>query len=226
MRHVLVIRPDRSAAAMAARLCGEGFDAIACPVSRIEPCDVEIPSVYEGIIVTSPHALHGGIAARLAKDKPVFCVGKRAADAAEEAGLRVMFCAADSNGLVQHLCSQVPKAHFLYLSGADIHADLAQAGISVTRAVTYNAVALTSLPDAVLAALRADAPCTALMTSARSSRIFAGLLKQHGIDGSSIRGVAMSPSVAAATEAAGIACPIIADAPNEEALVAALRISC
>lgn len=226
MQRVLVIRPDRSAAAMAARLRREGFDALACPISHIEQRNAPMPDAYDGILLTSPHALHESIASRLRAGAEVFCVGRRAAEAAQEAGLHVVFTADDSTGLLQHLLAHRKDAHFLYLSGADIHADLAQAGLSLTRVITYEAVAATALPGEVVALLRDAQPCLALMTSARSSRIFGALLRQHGLDASALRAIAISPAVAEVARSEGIPCPVVADAPNEEALVAALRISC
>jgi uroporphyrinogen-III synthase len=223
MRPVLIVRPEAEAQQTAAHITAMGFTAIACPVTRIMPCDISPidTSAYDALLLTSPHALTESVLGQLPRSIAVYCVGARAAARATEQGFNVVHSAPDAASLGAFLSTR-PPLRALYLSAEDISQELP----ATTRIITYRAEPLEALPEAALEALYA-APFV-LLTSVRSTTLFITLLAAHGVR-DALRGMhclCISPAVAQAAQHAGAAHITTADASTEQALIAALRASC
>jgi uroporphyrinogen-III synthase len=208
MARVLVLRPEPGASATLGKARALGMDAVAIPLFRIEaaPWEPPDPDSFDGLLLTSANALRfGGKELSRLRGLPVYAVGEATAEAAREAGFDVA-----STGVagVDHLLHWIePKLKLLHLCGAD-RREPQGARESITPVVVYRAVE-TPMPD--INVRRA----VALIHSPRAGQRFAELVTERG--SISIAGIS-----AAASNAVGDGWKIVevADAPNDEALLA------
>lgn len=225
---VLVTRPEPGATRTARRLAVLGHAAVVDPLMRIEPLtrpDDDAP--FDALAFTSPNGVEAYGAAR--PGVPVFAVGPRTAEAARRQGWAdVNDCGGDAHDLVRHLAHALPRgARVRHPGGADQAADLAALlaphGIHGESLVVYRAVAASHFGPATAQALRAGALDAALHFSPRSARTFLTCAGAEGLVDCvhRLRHLCLSPAIAAVLSAAGCAVTV-ADAPNEDALLALL----
>lgn len=214
---LVLTRPAPQSDEIAAAL-GGSVPVIVSPVMRIMAADA-CPdlSVYDGIVLTSANAL--GFAPALS-GKPAWCVGKRTAAAAEEAGADVRLAARDADDLVLRFNGVGPLIH---LRGAHARGQIAErlnaAGIETDEAVIYRQEALDLTPDA-RAALAGDASVVLPLYSPRSARLVAA---QIGKLGPALVAIAMSDAVARAWQESTGHAAEVADAPTGDAMLGAIR---
>ena len=215
--HLLVTRPLPAGAATAARLRALGHDVMLIPLMATEAVDWEVPdSLPDAVMLTS------AVAARLAGDaapvqRPTFAVGAATARAARDAGFVDV---RDGGGTAQTLLDTVAAAGFaslLHLAGEDRTPVIVPAGLAVTSRTVYRArlLPLTALPmvDWVL------------LYSPRSAAHFAAEVQRLAVDAAQISVAAISPATLAAARP-GWRATAVAHQPNEDALLAAIGISC
>ena len=223
---VLVTRARDDARRTAEKLAARGHEAVLAPVTEIAPTGEPAPAgPYDALVVTSAHA--GAALLRLAdKQKPVFAVGERTADAAREAGFACVVAAEGDalslSGLIRNTLS--PGLALLHVAARhrkdEPAASLRAAGFILRQWEAYEARAVQGLPQATIAALRTGQIGAALHYSRRSACLFARLAEQAGL-ASALRALphlCLSADVAAPLEAAGVL-PLKAGEPSEEALL-------
>jgi uroporphyrinogen-III synthase len=226
---VLVTRARDDARRTAEKLAARGHEAVLAPVIEIVPTGEPMPEgSYDALVVTSAHA--GAALSRLGdKQKPVFAVGERTADAAREAGFaRVVAGEGDApslSGLIRSRLS--PGLALLHVAARhrkeEPAASLRAAGFVVRPWEAYEARAVQSLPPATIAALRAGQIGAALHYSRRSAGLFVRLAEQAGL-ASALRALphlCLSADAAAPLEAAGVP-TLTAERPSEDALLGLL----
>ena len=226
---VLVTRARDDARRTAEKLAARGHEAVLAPVIEIVPTGEPMPAgPYDALVVTSAHA--GAALSRLAdKQKPVFAVGERTAEAAREAGFaRVVAGEGDApslSGLIRSRLS--PGLALLHVAARhrkeEPAASLRAAGFTVRPWEAYEARAVQGLPPTTIAALRAGQIGAALHYSRRSAGLFVRLAEQAGL-ASALRALphlCLSADVAAPLEAAGIA-SLKAERPSEDSLLGLL----
>ena len=231
---LLVTRPAPDNARSAEALRARGHDVTLAPVLRVEAdADVDLGAgPWAAVLITSANA------ARAVADHPrretclrvpALCVGRRSAEAARAAGFaEVVSADGDAGDLARLVAARAPNRPLLWLAGEDRAGDLAGAlaasGIAVHTVVLYRAVAETALPAAVREALAGGAIDGVLHYSRRSADAFEAIVMAAGIDLKSLptKHYCLSAQVAAPLRQLGIEAVVVAERPDETALLALL----
>jgi uroporphyrinogen-III synthase len=229
---VFVFRPRPDAERTARAIAGHGFEPVVAPLFEVVRLPGEAPAgSFDAIVVTSGNAvpaLAEGPAAW--RDLPVFTVGSRTAVKVREAGLDDTRSAdGDRNDLIELIRRTLPApASLLMIVGRDRKEDVAgrlrEAGYEVALWVAYAAEAIPALPEETQAALRQGGGA-ALHYSPRGAHTFLALTQAAGIaeEALELTHVALSANVAAPLIAAGASTVLVAEHPEEAALLAALE---
>jgi uroporphyrinogen-III synthase len=215
MKRVLVLRPEPGASATVERARKRGLDAISVPLFEIEPVGWTAPdaSGFDGLLLTSANAVRcGGDQLQDLRGLQVYAVGEATANAAREAGFDI---ASTGEANVDRLLGSVdPDLRLLHLAGEDRRVPAAArqqiTSITVYRAKAKNDADLTDAKD-----------CVALIHSPRAARRLAELID----DRERIAIAAISKDAAEAV-GDGWASVDIAEAPNDDALLALTERLC
>ncbi|MEH3122681.1 MAG: uroporphyrinogen-III synthase [Sphingomonas phyllosphaerae] len=211
MTRALVLRPEPGNARTCAALAAAGIEPVALPLFAAVPVawSPPDPADYDAMLLTSAQAvrLAGDGLARLA-GLPVVAVGGATAATARAAGLDVAVVGEGDAAAAVARAGAFPR--LLHLAGRE---HVAQAGVATLT--VYASGAMPVAPRALTAALDA----VVLLHSARAAQRFA-LLAEH-LARHRIRLAALSPAIAVAA-GAGWAGVIVADRPDDRALIEAL----
>lgn len=187
---ILVLRPEPGASATAARARALGLEPVLAPLFTARPLDWDAPeaSAFDAILLTSANAArHAGAKLASLLHLPCHAVGEASAQAAQAAGFRnVRTGQSDGAAALAAMSGRI-----LHLCGRD-HLALAHPGVTVERRIVYAAEAVSLLPEAAGAALRAGA--VVLIHSPRAAALFASLVA----DRHDVTAAAISEAAAAA----------------------------
>jgi uroporphyrinogen-III synthase len=215
MKRVLVLRPEPGASATVERARKRGLDAISVSLFDIEPVGWTAPdaSGFDGLLLTSANAVRcGGDQLKDLRGLRVYVVGEATADAAREAGFDI--ASVGERGVDRLLGSVDPDLRLLHLAGEDRKVPTAArqqiTSITVYRAKAKNDVDLSETHD-----------CVALIHSPRAARRLAEL-----IDDRERIAIAAISNDAAEAAGDGWASVDIAEAPNDDALLALTERLC
>ncbi len=226
MTLVLVTRSEPGASETAGRLARLGHQPIVEPLFSLEAIPAT-PPPFDALAFTSANAVRAFAKLSAPRDAPVFCVGRRTAEAAREAGFGDVQSADGDVGALSRLIADklAPGQHLLHSGNEDSRGDLAGQlaahGISAVFVPTYRAAAAVK-PGPVLAAhLRGEPHFKAvLIHSPRGASILAGFLKAASaaapVDIAAISRAAAQPLDGLVRRAA------VAATPDEAGLFAAL----
>lgn len=232
---VLVTREAAFARRTAAALAAAGHVALCEPLTRTVPLPhAPLPEGLDAILLTSPAAaavFAGEAGAHLGT--PVFAVGERTAAAARDAGFAVVHAASgDGAALSALVLARLPAgARLAYPSAARIAGDLpgalSVAGYDLVRRVVYRTEAVEGLGEATREALRGGRIDAVLHFSAAAARAYFRLAAQAGLsaEAETPRQLCLSDRIAAAVRGNAIAA-IVAEKPNEQALIALVSPRC
>jgi uroporphyrinogen-III synthase len=230
---ILVTRAEPGASATARALGAKGYAPIVEPLFALQPVAADLPR-FDALAFTSANGVRAfaGLSAR--RDAPVFCVGRRTADAAREAGFADVASAdGDVVALTALIQGRLPAdATLLHAGNEDSRGDLAgtlkAAGFKAEFRALYRAEPVAA-PGPALAAFLAGEPAfdAVLIHSPRGGAILAGFAADAAAstpaDGPlRLSLAAISPAAAAPlrTLAARIE---VAATPDETSLLAALE---
>ncbi|WP_319519091.1 uroporphyrinogen-III synthase [uncultured Martelella sp.] len=237
---VLVTRPEAKAARTCARLEAMGHQAFQLPLFR--PVHAEGaarrsigPGYWSALAVTSTEALHDVVADRDAtsmKDRPVFAVGKKTAEAARKAGFTRVI---EGSGNGERLAETIAASDFdraaplLYLAGCPRAPFFEQAlerlkvdFETVTVYVMQPAINVPAQAETLLKKAKPDA--VLFYSTAGASRFFdlvrCELMAEFGLHPQFL---CLSAAVAAAIPEAMSSAVRIAETPDETSLLALLN---
>jgi uroporphyrinogen-III synthase len=216
---VLISRPKNDAEVLRRALLAQNKDAhvIVAPV-------IEITSVpfkahkdhFDAYILTSKHGVPAAV-----KFAVALCVGDATAEAATQAGLQAISARGTSRELVT-LAQQSGFSKLLYLRGEHIHGDLEKdlnlAGLDVESSIVYRQEACAFSPEVQYELAQLKMICVPVY-SARSARIISQNLRSF--EGEIIV-VAISKVAASGWSGSNPDRIILAQAPNSEAMMAAI----
>lgn len=234
-RRVLVTRPQPDAAYTVTRLAAAGYVPLCLPVSKTTATDISLPlRKFDAVAVTSANAFRHTKPALLApyRHLQLYAVGEKTASVAREAGFDKVY-AGDGWGL--HLGQYVAATEsagneILYLTGKirrpDFESQLAEAGIHLTVAETYDTLAVAYNEAELAEILRDGPPEVILLYSAVAARQFVRLDNQ--VNGAFIKGAkfifCLSQRIAAELPAGCITQLRISETPDEDALLRLLEL--
>lgn len=229
---IFVFRPPAEAERTAAAIRAHGHEPVLAPlfaVSRLPDPAPEGP--FSAIVLTSGNAVPALADLPPAwQDLPVFAVGGRTAGKVREAGFEDARSAQGNRDDMVALIRDNLKvpARLLLIVGRDRHEDVADklsaAGFEVATWVAYAAEAIAAFPAQAQEALRQGSVDGALHYSARGVRTCLALAREAGVTEPllDLTHVALSADVAAPLISAGASTVLVAEHPEEAALLAAL----
>jgi uroporphyrinogen-III synthase len=236
---VLVTRPEPDNLTTAELLTQRGFAALLAPVLQFEALPIRHDESvrYAGAIATSANALRAIRSHPLSGQLiqlPLYAVGARTADAACKIGFsNVRSADGDVAALRKLITDAIPKRErkvpLLYLCGSDISGDivtgLASDGIATTPLTVYRMIPVGALPDTVCAAFAAGSIEAVLHYSPRSAAAFVAAIRGAGLEvaGLAVLQVCISEAVARVLREAGAARLVVAEKPDETAMMGALE---
>jgi uroporphyrinogen-III synthase len=205
---VLITRPEREAAALAAALSERGHKPVIAPLFRLEmlhppPGFAAALAACQAVLLTSANGARALAEASDQRGRPILAVGDTTATTAEGLGFSAVSSASgDGEALVDLVRRRLDAkaGPLLHVSGVDVSFDPGEAlgrdGFEVQRFALYDAREAAALPDSARAALQARALDVATFFSPRAAALFAHLLGEAGL-AESVRGVtalAISPA--------------------------------
>jgi len=238
---VLVTRPAEDSETTIAYLAARGIAACAAPAMMVRFVgDVVLPADCRALVVTSTNAIrairraveHGQTEPSALSGISVYTVGDRTATAAREAGFAdVRSASGDAKALFDVIRSEIAPGDgtLVWPGGRDVASDLegnlAAAGYKVARSVVYETVCAETLPPEAVSTMDAGTVEAVLLYSPKSAHCFCRLAAAAGLGGAVSRGTAitMSQAVAERATAGGFGHTIVAERPDESALLEALE---
>lgn len=224
MTAILVTRAEPGASRTCARLAARGYDPVNAATASVRFLDTAIDlSDGASLALTSPNGAEA--AARLIPDRAlaVFAVGDATADAARAAGFETVRSAGGDGAALSALIQDHAPSEIVHVRGRDQSFDLigslSRAGLTARAVIAYAAEPVARLSDEAAAALQSGA--VVLVHSPRGAARFVALAQAvPGFD--RVRAVAISEAAAKPLRSAGITAIARAEAPDEDALFAAL----
>lgn len=230
---VLITRPEREAATLAAALGERGHATVIAPLFRLEflrpPAEFGATlGACQAVLLTSANGARALAEASEQRSRPVLAVGDTTAATAEGLGFTSVE-SADGDGaalaeLVRHRLD--PKAGpLVHVSGVDIALDLAEAlepdGFEVRRFALYDAREESTLPDSARAALQANVVDVATFFSPRASASFAKLCAAAGLTDAlrRVTAIAISPAAREPLKALPFKATLAAARPTRQAVL-------
>lgn len=182
---VLVTRPADDAGELCDAVRAAGFIPMLAPMLDIIPLHPTLPSFddSQAIVFTSMNGVRHCPA--VPRDRPVYCVGDRTADAARAAGFTTVVSASgDINDLEAVLAGAnlKPDRAILHVCGVDVVRPLSVPGVRVEPLVVYRADMVTRLPWVVRVLIRLGFVTGVLFFSARTGQAFVNATKKVGLD--------------------------------------------
>ena len=224
---LLVTRPDPQGEQTVAALHERGHEVTSAPLLKIETQSADFGDArWTAIAVTSANAIRAIAShSRLAEISalPVFAVGNRTAQAAQEIGFtNVISAEGDADALAALVAETLPpESTLLYLAGEDRAGDLAAGDAPVVTVVAYRAVKVQHFAPEVAAALARREVDGVLHFSTRSAQAYLDCASRDGILDAALAPlhVCISRQVAQPLAAAGAAAIRIAPRPDESAMI-------
>ncbi|MBN9431561.1 MAG: uroporphyrinogen-III synthase [Bosea sp.] len=224
---LLVTRPQPEAERTAAELVRRGHEPVLAPLLVTELLPAPAFSTPAALLFTSANgvrAVASWPAERVARSVPALCVGERTAAAARAAGFADVRSADGDGEDLARLARTVldpragPLLHPTVASPArDLAALLGGGGFTVETVEAYRMSEAEALPAAIGTALRAGTIDGVLLYSRRTAETFARLTEALRPHLAAMPLYCLSAEVAAG---AGSGKRLVADAPNEAALLA------
>lgn len=229
---VFVFRPQADAERSARALSAHGHEPIVTPLFDIvRRSDPPPDGAFAALVLTSGNAVPSLADAPAAwRELPVFTVGARTAGKVRAAGFEDARSAdGDRNDLIALIHQNITApARLLLVIGKDHREDvptrLVQAGYEVVIWTAYAAEAVANLPEDTAAHLRSGEAEAALHYSPRGAQTFLDLSHKAGLGEAALEltHVALSAEVAAPLISAGASTVLVAEHPEEAALLDAL----
>jgi uroporphyrinogen-III synthase len=227
---LLITRALEDATKLADEVRWRGHEPVLAPLLEIrDRVNVSIP--LEGVVAllfTSANGIRAFARQSRRRDITAFTVGPATAAAARAAGFsRIDVAEGDVAALTHHVrqALQPDAGELVHVSGSDVAGDLVgdleRFGYKVKRAVIYEAAASRSFPPLVLAELKAGKIDGVLLFSPRTAQIFGGLIRTARLASQvqSIVAFCLAQSVAAALQPLSFGQILVADQPNQAALI-------
>lgn len=222
MKKILITRPEPQALAMAAEIEKMGFQALCCPVMKVEPVAFDFPltDAYDALLWTSANAAHyfcQNLAEKTDartrenwRQKQAVCVGDKTADALREHGFKnVVSASGDVGNMIELIRATDEKIRtqqnvapkYLHIRGhhaaRPLHVWLAQYDIKVDILAVYKTTEQCILPEAVISAFKSRDIEAVLHMSPRSAKAYVKAVCEQGLAPlhDSIKSLSISPAV-------------------------------
>lgn len=182
---VLLTRPAKDNARIAAELARHGIESRSWPLSRVVATDgpIEAPADAEAIVFTSANGVSAFAARTDDRSLPAICVGARTASAAREAGFAEV---EEGGGTVQLLMDHLVEAGYrrvFYARGKTVSVEIAEVmapqGVHVDEAAVYATEPGLPPESDLLDALGSGRIAVVTIWSRRNAEAFRAQLAPH-----------------------------------------------
>lgn len=236
MLRVLVTRPEPGASRTARRLQHMGLQPVLLPLTETValPADAGlVPDDAAAVAVTSANAVRHASKAVIAAlaALPCHAVGARTAEAARKMGFSsVIEGSGDAEALAESIAASLPGKAIAYLCGRVrfpvFEQRLEAAGIHVSAVETYDTLPVRHSDETILALLSGQSVDAVLLYSAKAAGAMQVLAKRPALQEAfeKTQVFALSARIAAAFDGGAGKSIRIAEEPDEEALLALLRV--
>lgn len=223
---ILVTRPLEDGIEIAARLAELGHQAVLAPLLEPRFFDGPEPDLGDvrAILATSANGVRALIRRTARRDLALFAVGPQTAAEAQKAGFTdVKSADGDAVALAQATSRWAPPgAKLLHVCGEGAPGTLADRlaadGFAVRRAVLYRVEPASALPADAKAALDQGALDAVMFFSPKSAGLFLKLAAGLSFDG--LTALCISPATAGVLPDGAFAQVLVADKPNQAAVLA------
>ena len=232
---VLVTRPKEDARGFAAALAARGHEALLEPLLSVEvlqPGEAPVDLLgVQALLFTSANGVRAFAARTALRDVPVYTVGDASAQAARDAGFGyVQSAAGDVEALARLVEGNLkPTKGSLFHAAAsvvagDLQGRLEKSGFAVRRCILYRTVEVDRLTNGTFEALSMGEVDVITFFSPRTAATFVRLVEEMGIQGAlgHTRAACLSEAVAAKLSDLPWADIIVAERPDQDALIACL----
>ena len=229
----LITRPADDAAALAAAISARGIEPVIEPMLSVTPETNDRISLdgIQAILFSSANGVREFAKREKRRDLPVYAVGDASARAATAAGFtKVESAGRDAEALARLVSTKLRPGDggLLHPRGRDttghLESALQDAGFELHSPVVYRAEAARALGPELRQMLADGAIDLALFFSPRTARTFAALISEADLAAPThkITAVCLSQAVADELKPLTFNKVVVASAPNQEALLAAL----
>jgi uroporphyrinogen-III synthase len=230
---VLITRPEREAATLAAALVERGHTPVVAPLFELRllapPADFSSTlASAQAVLLTSANGARALAEATEQRGVKIYAVGDTTASTAEGLGFsRVTSASGDGAALAELIATQVDAkaGPLLHVAGNEVAVDFTETlgprGYDVQRVVLYEAREAEALPDSARAALQARALDAIAFFSPRAASTFAKLVSDAGLTDalSATSAVAISPAAATPLEGLNFRQIVAAARPTRQAVL-------
>lgn len=227
---ILITRPQASAQKTAKAIKAMGFESVIAPVIEIKPVDFDLPD-FEGIagfIFTSVNGVQAFCARSSYRDKPVYCVGDKTAQAARDFGFHDIH---NAKGTAQELATLIQeKGVYVHFRGRDVARSIRdllidRRDIRIIEKIVYEAQILDVIPPNILKELENKAITYALFYSPRTVQGFVDWVAKAGCTSliKPIKALCLADSMVESLRELPWKDIILSDAPHESALLSRLK---
>lgn len=228
---ILVTRPLEDSMEIAARLAERGHQALLAPL--LEPRFHEGPPLedsgpdfedVQAILATSANGIRALSRRTVRRDLPIFAVGPQTADEARKAGFtQVRSADGDARALAEATMRWASRdAQLMHVCAQDAPGTLAEIlasdGFKIRRCALYAIEPATALSSEAKAALQEGALDAVMFFSPRTARIFAALA--DGLPTQGVTALCISPATAQALSPMSFRRVVVAERPNQQAMLA------
>ena len=231
---ILISRPQEDAARLAELLRARGHQPLCASLLSVRFFDgpeLTFESV-SAIVATSANGVRALARRTERRDLRIFAVGPQTADAAKKAGFDDVECAdGDATTLAEKVLGWVgpQEGVLLHAASADTEGQLktllAEEGYTVDEIVLYEVVAIHKLPEVAREAIIHHALDAAVVFSPRSAQALRDCILRAGLAEAckTIAAICISPTTAAALEPLAFRRVIVAERPNQAAMLDAVE---
>lgn len=230
---LLITRPADDARSLADELAARGIDSVIAPVMTVADATGPAPDLagVQAVLITSANGVRALARMCETREVPVLAVGDASAAAARDLGFQsVTSAGGDVAALAKLTADSLDPANgaLLHVAGSsvagDLRGDLTRAGFDCRRAVLYEARPVDSLGAEARDALSKGEIDGVLLYSPRTAKTFAAIVHKDGVAGACARLTAycLSPAVADAVQGLRWRRVVVAAAPDQDSLLAAV----
>jgi len=230
---ILISRPQEDAARLAELLRARGHEPLCASLLAVRFFDgpeLTFESV-SAIVVTSANGVRALARRTERRDLRIFTVGPQTADAAKKAGFEDVECAdGDATTLAEKVLGWVQPEDgvLLHAASADTEGQLktllAEEGYTVDEIVLYEVVAIHKLPEVAREAMVHHALDATVVFSPRSAQALRDCILRAGLADAcqKVTAICISSATAAALEPLAFRRVIVAEQPNQAAMLDAV----
>ncbi len=231
---LMITRPREDAEPLARELAALGVSAVIEPLLSIEMSQSDAPDLsgVQALLLTSANGVRAFVGVSDERRLPVYAVGDASARAAAQAGFENVESASGDVDALTDLVSKKLKTgdgSLLHIAGSKVAGDLAgflcKAGYDYHRVQLYHAARAMALSPEGVSAIKNATLEGVVLYSPRTAESFVDLVGKAGLDCRFLTAFCLSKAVANKARAIDWKKVIVANTPDQAALIKSVQES-